>query len=111
MRGIQSNGSGNAADLWSRYVCARSERLHMHPMGIAGVEAIAVDLLVIIAQLIKDLLGSLNPLRLFKRDYRASFREIWKRESIVLKLGYVVGIVGLLVLVGVLVLFAWHFYK
>jgi hypothetical protein len=83
----------------------------MHPVGIAGVRAITVDLLVIIAQLVKDLLGSLNPLRLFKRNYRASFREVWKHESIVLKLGYVVGIIGLLVLIGVLVLFAWQGYK
>jgi len=70
-----------------------------------------MDLLVVIAQLVKDLLGSLNPLRLFKHEYRASFCEVWKRESLVLKIGYVVGAVGLLALIALLLFAAWHGYK
>lgn len=70
-----------------------------------------MDLLVIIVQLVHDLLGSLNPLRLFRRVYRSSFREIWKRESLVLKVGYVVGTVGFLSLIAVLLFAAWQGYK
>lgn len=70
-----------------------------------------MDLFIVIAQLVKDLLGSLNPLRLFRHGYRVSFREVWNRESLVLKIGYVVGTVGLLTLIAVLLFAAWRIYN
>jgi len=62
-----------------------------------------MDLLVTIVQIVKDLLGSLNPFRLFKRDYRGSFREIWRQEPFVFRIGYVLGAVGLLLLIALVV--------
>ena len=62
-----------------------------------------MDLLVTIVQIVKDLLGSLNPLRLFKRDYRGSFREVWRQEPLVFRIGYILGTVGLLLLIALAV--------
>lgn len=70
-----------------------------------------MDLLVVIAQIVKDLLGNLNPLRLFERAYRTSFRDVWQSESIVLKIGYVVGVIALVFLGAVLLLAAWQGLK
>ena len=67
-----------------------------------------MDLLVTIAQIVKDLLGSLNPIRLFKRDYRASFRDLWWQEPRVFRIGYVLGIFGLLVLLALVALAVWR---
>lgn len=67
-----------------------------------------MDLLVTIVQIVKDLLGSLNPLRLFKGDYRASFRDLWRQESRVFRIGYVLGIFGLLVLLALIALAIWR---
>lgn len=68
-----------------------------------------MDLLVTIVQIVKDLLGSLNPFRLLGSDYRASFRNLWQQESWTFRAGYVLGILGLLVLLGALALVAWRY--
>jgi hypothetical protein len=70
-----------------------------------------MDLLVVIAQLVKDLLGNLNPFRLFRRDYRASFHDLWERESRVARAGYVLGTVGLLILLAVVAFAVWQGYR
>ena len=70
-----------------------------------------MDLFVIIAQVVKDLLGSLNPFRLFNSDYRLAFREHWHRSGILLRVGYVLGVIGLIVLVWVVCLGVWHVWK
>jgi hypothetical protein len=67
-----------------------------------------MDLLVTIVQIVKDLLGSLNPFRLFKGDYRASFRDLWRQEPRVFRIGYVLGILGLLVLLALVALVVWR---
>ena len=72
-------------------------------MGL-GDGAIKMDLLVTVIQILKDLLGSLNPLRLFKPGYRDSFREVWRQEPLIFRIGYVLGTVGLLVLIALVVL-------
>lgn len=59
-----------------------------------------MDLLIVIAQLVKDLLGSLNPFKLLNKSYRARMRELWRQESVVSKIGYVIGIFLLLVLLA-----------
>jgi len=66
-----------------------------------------MDLLVTIVQIVKDLLGSLNLFRLFERDYRASFRDLWREESRVFRIGYVIGILGLLALLALVALLIW----
>ena len=68
-------------------------------MGADG-RSVNMDLLVTIVQIVKDLLGSLNPFRLFERDYRASFRDLWREEPRVFRIGYVLGILGLLALLA-----------
>jgi hypothetical protein len=67
-----------------------------------------MDLLVTIVQIVKDLLGSLNPLRLFSRDYRASFRGVWQREPRVFRVGYVLGALGLLALLALAAFLLWR---
>lgn len=62
-----------------------------------------MDLFVTIIQIVKDLLGSLNPFRLFRRDYRGSFWEVWRQEPLVFRIGYVLGAIGLLVLIALAV--------
>ena len=79
----------------------------MPAMG-AGGRPVDMDLLITIVQIVKDLLGSLNPFRLFKRDYRASFRDLWQQEPRVFRIGYVLGILGLLVLLAVVALAVWR---
>ena len=59
-----------------------------------------MDILVIIIQIIRDLLGSLNPLRLLGPKYRDSFRSLWRQESKIFRIGYFLGIIGLLLLLG-----------
>ena len=51
-----------------------------------------MDLLVVVIQIIKNLLGSLNPFRLFRRDYRATLLNVWKQGSLVSRVGYVPGL-------------------
>ena len=63
-----------------------------------------MDLLITIVQIVKDLLGSLNPFRLFKRDYRASFRDLRRQQPRVFRIGYVLGMLCLLVLLVLLAL-------
>jgi hypothetical protein len=60
-----------------------------------------MDLLVTIVQITKDLLGSLNPLRLFRRDYRITFHNLWKQGSLVSRVGYVLGILVFFLLLAV----------
>lgn len=67
-----------------------------------------MDLLVTVVQIVKDLLGNLNPFRLFRRDYRASFRDLWRQEPRVFRIGYVLGVVGLLVLLALVLLAFWR---
>lgn len=64
-----------------------------------------MELFVIVAQLVKDLLGDLNPFRLLNRKYRNQAATTLKSEPPIIKLGYAVGITLLLVLVGLLVLY------
>ena len=66
-----------------------------------------MDLLVTVVQIIKDLLGGLNPFHLFKRDYQAPFFNLWLQESRVFRIGYALGVLGLLVLLGLLAFAAW----
>jgi hypothetical protein len=67
-----------------------------------------MDLLVTIVQIVKDLLGNLNPFRLFRRDYRASFRALWQQEPRVFRVGYALGVLGLLVLLALVLLVFWR---
>jgi uncharacterized membrane protein len=67
-----------------------------------------MELLVTIVQIVKDLLGSFNPARLFSRGYRASFHDLWRRESRIFRIGYVLGALGLLALLAILVLVLWR---
>ncbi len=67
-----------------------------------------MDLLISIIQIIKDLLGDLNPFRLVKRDYRASFRKLWLQEPRVFRIGYVLGALGLVALLGLLMFAVWR---
>ena len=55
-----------------------------------------------------NLLGSLNPLRLFKRDYRASFRGVWQQEPRVFRIGYVLGAIVLMILFALAVFVLWR---
>ena len=70
-----------------------------------------MDLIVIIAQVVKDLLGSLNPFRLVNSGYRIAFREHWHRSGVILRAGYVLGLVGLIVLIWVACLGAWRVWQ
>ena len=63
-----------------------------------------LELLVTIVQIVKDLLGSLNPVRLLGKAYRSSFRQTWREEPVVFRIGYVVGTLGLIVLIALLFL-------
>ena len=67
-----------------------------------------MELLVSIVQIVKDLIGSLNPLRLFNRDYRASFRDLWQQEPLVFRIGYVLGGLGLLAVLALAVFTLWR---
>ena len=67
-----------------------------------------MELLVSIVQIVKDLLGSLNPLRLFNRDYRLWFRDVWQEERLIFRIGYVLGAFGLVVLLALLMLAIWR---
>jgi hypothetical protein len=70
-----------------------------------------MDLLVTIVQIVKDLLGSLKPLRLVSTDYRTSFRNLWRQESRIFRVGYVMGALGLLILLGLVALLAWRYIR
>ncbi len=70
-----------------------------------------MDYIVIILQIIRDLLGRLNPFKLLKTDYLASFREIWKQEAVVFRIGYLLGILGVIILIVVLVFMFWKASK
>ena len=59
-----------------------------------------MGLFITIVLIVKDLLGSLNPFRLFKRDYRASFRDLRRQQPRVFRFGYVLGMLYLLVLLA-----------
>ena len=56
-----------------------------------------MDLIITIVLIVKDLLGSLNRVRLFKRDYRASFCDLRRQQPRVFRISYVLGILCLLV--------------
>lgn len=66
-----------------------------------------MEFLAIVVQILRDLLDNLNPFKLLKADYRASFRAVWKQEPAVFRMGYVLGIIGMVVLIAVLVLGIW----
>lgn len=66
-----------------------------------------MEFLVIVVQILRDLLGNLNPFKLLKADYRASFRAVWEQEPAVFRMGYVLGILGVVALIAVLVLAIW----
>lgn len=70
-----------------------------------------MDLLFTIVQIVKDLLGSLNPFRLLSQNYRVSFRNLWRQESWTIRVGYVLGVLGLLVLFGLVASFAWRYVR
>ena len=74
----------------------------------AGGRPVDMDLLITIVQIVKDLLGSLNPFRLFKRDYRASFRDLGRQEPRVFRIAYVLGMLCLLVLLALVALAVWR---
>jgi len=64
-----------------------------------------MELFIVIAQIIKDLLGSLNPFRLISRTYRRQFSDLWKEEGRIFRIGYVIGaILLMLILVSLLIL-------
>ena len=67
-----------------------------------------MELLVSIVQIVKDLLGSLNPFRLFNRDYRVWFRDVWQEERLLFRIGYVLGAFGLVVLLALVMLAIWR---
>jgi len=69
--------------------------------------AIMIEHLFVVLQGLLDLLGTLNPFKLLKADYRASFRAVWKQVPTVFRVGYVLGILGVIVLIAVLVLAIW----
>lgn len=65
-----------------------------------------MELLVIILQIIKDLLGNLNPFRLISQPYRRQFLNLWRKERWVFRIGYIIGSILLIViLLSLLLLF------
>jgi hypothetical protein len=66
-----------------------------------------MDLIAIVVQVLKDLLGPLNPLLLFRSEYRARFCAVWREEGLVFRVGYVLGVLGLAALVSVAGLWLW----
>lgn len=70
-----------------------------------------MDLIVIIVQVIKDLLGNVNPFRLLNSGYRAAVREHWSRSRLIHRIGYVLGIIGATVLALVALLGIWQFLQ
>ena len=104
---LKSDRSCLAANVGASHVGARSKRKHLPAMG-AGGRAVDMDLLITIVQIVKDLLGSLNPFRLFKRDYRASFRDLGRQEPRVFRIAYVLGMLCLLVLLALVALAVWR---
>lgn len=108
MQRFQSHRCFFVAYGWARDVATRSKQYFNLPAVGLGDGAIDMDLLVTIVQIVKDLLGSLNPFRLFRRDYRGSFWEVWRQEPLVFRVGYVVGTIGLLVLIALAVSWFWR---
>lgn len=106
MQCVQSDRGEFTAEIGAGHVCAGSKRGNLLAMGPDG-RSIGMDLLVTIIQIVKDLLGSLNPLRLFGRDYRAAFRNLWRQESHVFRIGFFLGLLGLLILLGLVALTVW----
>ncbi len=102
MQRVESYGGKFAPDLWPSYVGARSRWWNLLAMG-PDRRALSMDLLVTIIQIVKDLLGSVNPLRLFRRDYRDSFWKVWGQEPLVFRIGYVLGAISLFVLIALAV--------
>lgn len=83
--------------------------MHLHRVGrwldLQLEDWGSMDLLVILLQVVKDLLGNLNPLKLFSRDYRRRFGSIWNEEGLIFRLGYVVGVIFVLIfLIGLVFL-------
>lgn len=66
-----------------------------------------MDLLVSVIQIVKDLLGALNPFRLVRRGSRTRFLEVWKHEPMVFRIGYVLGSIGLLALLLLAGYYMW----
>jgi len=110
MQRIQSNGCKFVTDIWSGHVRPGPKRQNLFAVG-ADRRSLSMDLLVTIVQIVKDLLGSLNPFRLLGPDYRVSFRNLWRQESRIFRVGYVLGALGLLVLLGLVALLAWQYVK
>lgn len=67
-----------------------------------------MDLLAIIVQVVKDLLGNLNPFKLVSQSYRRQIVDLWQKEGWVFKIGYVIGGVLLVLLLLSLLLLAFH---
>ncbi|PTQ66545.1 hypothetical protein C8R26_14811 [Nitrosomonas oligotropha] len=57
-----------------------------------------MDLLLLIVQVIKDLLGSFNPCKLISPSYRREFLNLWQKEIWIFKIGYIVGSILLIAL-------------
>ena len=70
-----------------------------------------MELLAIIAQVLKDLLGSLNPFRLISPPYRRQFVDLWKEEGWVFRIGYVIGGILLILVLLSLFLLAYRFIQ
>lgn len=100
MQRIEPTGASSLPT--SGHVCPWVARRNLLAVG-PGRRPLNMDLLVTIIQIAKDLLGSLNPFRLFKRDYRSSFLKVWRQEPLVFRIGYVLGAVGLLLLIALAV--------
>lgn len=67
-----------------------------------------MELLAIIVQVVKDLLGNLNPFKLVSQSYRRQFADLWQKEGWVFKIGYVIGGALLVLLLLSLLLLALH---
>lgn len=66
-----------------------------------------LELIVVIADGVHDMLRGLNPLSLLNKEKRAAFRAGWQAESTVSKIGFVVGTLLFFLLVGTLLFAAW----
>jgi len=107
MQCIESKWSSHSTNFWPCDVCSWPKWMRLHAVGLGPDGAVKMDLLVVIAQVVKDLLGNLNPFKLLNKSYRARMRDLWRQESAISKIGYVLGMLFFLTLltVGVLLIF------
>jgi hypothetical protein len=63
-----------------------------------------MDFLIIIVQVIRDLLSSLNPFKIFGKDQANSFRSTWKTESKLSHIAFIIGVLLLTLFLAILVL-------